>query len=51
MWPGSSGSRLAGTSMISFSDAGSMSELALTVKREMRLLKFAGSELFAESGE
>ncbi len=51
MWPGSSGSRRAGTSMISFSDAGSMSEFASIVKRETRLLKFAGSLLLAESGE
>ena len=50
MWPGSSGSREAGTVMMTFSDAGSMSLLASTVKRETRLKKFAGSLLLAESG-
>ena len=42
MWPGSSDPRVAGISMMTFSEAGSMSEFASTVKRETRLNQLAG---------
>ena len=50
MWPGSSEPRDAGTSMISFSDAGSMSLFASTVKRETRLKIRRVAVVRAESG-
>ena len=50
MWPGSSGSRRAGMSMILRSVAGSIDEFASTVKRETWLKKLDGSLLFGRSG-
>ncbi len=50
MWPGSSAPRPAGTSMISFSEAGSMIPPVPTVKREMRLNQLAGSFSSADLG-
>jgi hypothetical protein len=51
VWPGSSEPRVAGISMISFSDAGSIDESAPTVKREMRLNQFSGSPLSLDCGD